>query len=218
MKEDSSYLDPYREAVADMGVGFEAQLWLSKEAQAKRFRVIADALGEQPGVVADLGCGQGDLLIYLSEHDRLPKHFIGVEGVEEMALHAQRRIDAAGIEHAVFQTHDFVADTKLPSQLVTDANVDSFVFSGSLNTLSMEQAQTVLTRFYKALEQVGRGKLVFNFLSTRHDKNRTPALPPAVRFDPSEMLDWALGLTPLVSLRHEYLAGHDVTIVMRVED
>jgi len=217
MKDDSSYLDPYRDAVADLGVGFEAQLWLSKEAQAKRFRVIADALGEQPGIVADLGCGQGDLLIYLNEHDRLPKHFVGIEGVDEMTVHAQQRIDELGIEHAVFQTHDFVADSKLGSQLVADAKVDAFVFSGSLNTLSMEQAQSVLDRFYSALEQAGRGKLVFNFLSTRHDKNRTPALPPAVRFDPSMMLDWALEHTPLVTLRHEYLAGHDATIVMKVQ-
>ncbi len=216
MKNDSSYLDPYREAVAEKGVGFEAQLWLSKDAQKTRFGVIADALGDKPGVIADLGCGQGDLLIYLKEIKRLPKHFIGVEGVEEMTAHAQQRSDKLKIKHAVFQTHDFVADAKLPAQLVNDAKVECFIFSGSLNTLSMEQAQSVLAEFYKALEAAGRGKLVFNFLSTRHDKARTPASAPAVRFDPTEMLDWALSKTTRTQLRHEYLAGHDATIVMRV--
>ncbi len=216
MTSDSSYLDPYRDAVADMGPGFEAQLWLSKEAQATRFSVIADALGNDSNIIADLGCGQGDLLVYLHEHKALPKHFIGVEGVDEMTHHAQQRIDQLGINNAVFQTHDFVADTKLPSQLVQDAKVDTFVFSGSLNTLQMQQSQAVLARFFNALKDAGRGKLVFNFLSNRHDKDRTPAQPPAVRFDPPAMLDWALEQTPLVTLRHEYLSGHDVTITMNV--
>ena len=217
MTSDSSYLDPYRDAVADMGPGFEAQLWLSKEAQATRFSVITDAFGNDSSIIADLGCGQGDLLVYLHEHNTLPKHFIGVEGVDEMTHHAQQRIDSLGINNAVFQTHDFVADTKLPSQLVQDAKVDTFVFSGSLNTLKMQQAQAVLVHFYNALKDAGQGKLIFNFLSNRHDKDRTPAQPPAVRFDPPSMLDWALEQTPLVTLRHEYLRGHDVTITMIVE-
>jgi ubiquinone/menaquinone biosynthesis C-methylase UbiE len=216
MTADSSYLDPYRKAVAEMGAGFEAQLWLSKDAQRTRFEVIADALGPEPGVIADLGCGQGDLLMHLSATNHLPKHFIGVEGVEEMALHAQHRADDAGIDHAVFQTHDFVSSDWLPTQLVQDGKVECFIFSGSLNTLPMLQAQSVLGSFFEALVNAGRGKLIFNFLSNRHNKERTPAQPPAVRFDPVEMLDWALEQTPLVQLRHEYLAGHDTTIVMEV--
>ena len=216
MTADSSYLDPYRKAVAEMGAGFEAQLWLSKDAQRTRFEVIADALGPEPGIIADLGCGQGDLLMHLNDTNRLPKHFIGVEGVEEMTLHAQQRADDAGIERAVFQTHDFVSSDWLPAQLVQDGKVECFIFSGSLNTLPMLQAQSVLGSFFEALVNAGRGKLIFNFLSNRHNKERTPAQPPAVRFDPVEMLDWALEQTPLVQLRHEYLAGHDTTIVMEV--
>lgn len=216
MSSDSPYLDPYRDAVAEMGAGFEAQLWLSKDAQATRFQVIADALGPKPGVVVDLGCGQGDLLMFLKEHKQLPKHFIGVEGVDEMTLHAQQLADQAKIKHAVFQTHDFVADDWLPLQLVEDAKAEIFVFSGSLNTLSMKQAQTVLAQYYTALESAGRGRIILNFLSNRHDSERTPAQPPAVRFDPVEMFDWAISLTKITQLRHEYLAGHDATIVMDV--
>jgi len=216
MSDDSAYLDPYRKAVAEMGAGFEAQLWLSKDAQRTRFKVIAESLGPNPGVIADLGCGQGDLLVHLNDVDQLPRHFIGVEGVAEMTEHAQERIDDLGIKHAIFQTHDFVADTALPSQLVVDAGVECFVFSGSLNTLNMEQAQGVLGRFFDALNDAGRGKLIFNFLSNRQNPERTPAQPPAVRFDPASMLDWALAQTPLVTFRQEYLAGHDATIVMEV--
>ncbi|MFK7759411.1 MAG: class I SAM-dependent methyltransferase [Phycisphaerales bacterium] len=213
---DSPYLEPYRVAVADMGVGFEAQLWVSKEAQRTRFGVIREALGANPGVVADLGCGQGDLLVHLHEHSSNPQKFIGVEGVDEMTKHAQERMNEMGIDRSIFHTFDFVADTSLPSQLVRDASVDCFVFSGSLNTLSMIQAQQVLERFFSALDHAGRGRLIFNFLSNRHNKERTPAQAPAVRFDPVEMFAWAIAQTPLVQLRHEYLAGHDATIIMDV--
>lgn len=213
---DSPYLDPYRDAVAEMGAGFEAQLWLSKDAQATRFKVITDALGPNPSVVADLGCGQGDLLMFLKEHKQLPKRFIGVEGVDEMTQHAQQLADNAKIKHAIFQTHDFVADDWLPKQLVEDANVDTFVFSGSLNTLSMGQAQATLAEYFRALESAGRGRMIFNFLSNRHNIERTPAQAPAVRFDPVEMFDWAISLTKLIQLRHEYLAGHDATVIMDV--
>ncbi len=222
---DRPYLEPYEQATRELGAGFEAQLWMSREAQEKRFEVL-DELGRfSDRVVADLGCGQGDLAIYLCEKYQLheergeagfPKLYIGIEGVAAMADHARTRAMEAGVHRSIFECADFVADESLPEMLVTDAGVEVFVFSGSLNTLSMEQAQGVLDRFWLALAEAKRGTLIFNFLSNRHNADRTPATPPAVRFDPGVMLDWALERTPMVQLRHEYLKGHDATIVMDV--
>ena len=133
-----------------------------------------------------------------------------------MAEHARERITKAGVERTMFDVGDFVADDLLADTLVNDAGAEVFVFSGSLNTLDMKQAQGVLDSFWYALLAAKRGTLVFNFLSDRHDANRSPASPPAVRYDPADMLDWALNKTPIVQLRHEYLRGHDATIVMDV--
>ncbi len=219
------YLEPYEKATRELGAGFEAQLWMSRDAQKKRFEVL-DELGRfSDRVIADLGCGQGDLAIYLCEKYQLhekqgepgfPRSYIGIEGVEAMANHARTRALDAGVHRAIFECADFVADESLADLLVTDAGVEVFVFSGSLNTLSMDQAQGVLDRFWLSLFDAHRGTLIFNFLSDRHDADRTPATAPAVRFDPASMLDWALERTPLVQLRHEYLRGHDATIVMDV--
>jgi len=224
-QSDRPYLEPYEKATRELGAGFEAQLWMSRDAQKKRFAVL-DELGWFSGrVVADLGCGQGDLAIYLNEKYQLheeqgergfPKSYIGIEGVQAMADHARTRALDAGVHRAIFECADFVADESLPDLLVNDARVEVFVFSGSLNTLSMHQAQAVLDRFWLALLAAKRGTLLFNFLSDRHDADRTPATPPAVRFDPGAMLDWTLERTPLVQLRHEYLKGHDATIVMDI--
>ena len=215
---DRPYLEPYEKATREMGAGFESQLWMSKDAQRTRFEVLTQVARFKGRVVADLGCGVGDLPIFLHEHARneFPKSYIGIEGVDAMAVHARERIAAAGIDRTIFDLGDFVADTELADMLVHDAGVEVFVFSGSLNTLEMRRAQEVLDSFWYALKRAKRGTLVFNFLSDRHNAERSPATPPAVRFDPADMLDWALERTPIVQLRHEYLRGHDATIVMDV--
>ena len=217
-KPDRSYLQPYEDATRRGGAGFESQLWMSRAAQGTRFGVLCD-LGRFGGrIVADLGCGIGDFPIYIREHrpDDFPKSYVGIEGVHAMAQHARERLKGEGIERTLIEVGDFVADESLPDLLVSDAGAEVFVFSGSLNTLPMDRALGVLDRFWHALAVSGRGTLVFNFLSLRHNKERTPALPPAVRFDPVLMLEWALERTGLVQLRHEYLQGHDATIVMDV--
>ena len=215
---DRPYLEPYEKATREMGAGFESQLWMSKDAQRTRFEVLTRVGRFKDRIMADLGCGVGDLPLYLHEHgdDQFPKSYIGIEGVQAMATHARERVAAAGVERTIFDLGDFVADGSLADMLVNDAGVEVFVFSGSLNTLEMRRAQEVLDSFWYALLRAKRGTLVFNFLSDRHDTNRTPATAPAVRFDPAAMLDWALGRTPIVQLHHEYLRGHDATIVMDV--
>ncbi len=217
-KPDRSYLQPYEDATRRGGAGFESQLWMSRDAQDTRFGVLCD-LGRFDGrVVADLGCGVGDFPIYIQAHrpDAFPKSYIGIEGVHAMAVHARERIEGEGIGRTLIEVGDFVADESLPDLLVSDAGAEVFVFSGSLNTLAQERALVVLGRFWDALARSGRGTLIFNFLSFYHNADRTPANPPAVRFDPVEMLRWAIERTPLVQLRHEYLGGHDATIVMDV--
>ena len=217
-KPDRSYLQPYEDATRRQGAGFESQLWMSKDAQSTRFGVLCDMGRFSDRVVADLGCGIGDFPIYIQKHcpDDFPKSYIGLEGVHAMAEHARERLEIEEIDRTLIEVGDFVADESLPDLLVNDAGAEVFVFSGSLNTLAFEDAVHVLGRFWDALAKSGRGTLIFNFLSLRHNKDRTPALPPAVRFDPVLLLEWSLERTPLVRMRHEYLKGHDATIVMDV--
>lgn len=226
---ERAYLKPYEDATRQMGAGFEAQLWMSRDAQRKRFEILEELGRFSHRVVVDLGCGQGDLAAFLyNEHqlaesesewtdtDRFPKQYIGIEGVQAMADHARTRLADLGVHRVMIECADFVADQSLPERLIRGAGAQVFVFSGSLNTLSMDHAIIVLDRFWSALQSAGNGTLIFNFLSDRHDAQRTPASSPAVRFDPSKMLDWALSKTTQVQLRHEYLQGHDATIVMDV--
>lgn len=213
MPDPRPYLDPYLTAAQDHGPGFEALLWHSPRAQRTRFRVLSRMVNFAGRTVADIGCGNADLLLDLHRRGRAPARYIGVDAVPATLAHAEARADALpGVE---FLADDFVRDAALPARLA-DAGVDAVVFCGSLNTLPQPEAQRVLDAFWNALTPRPGAVLLFNFLSLHHDRQRTPANPPAVRFDPIEMLAWSLDRTRLTTFRHDYLNGHDATISMRV--
>jgi len=214
--KERAYLDPYLRAAEEFGPGFDALLWQSPRAQKLRFETIAQMTTTGGSVLADIGCGNADLLLDLHERKLVPAKYIGIDGVPQMIEHARQQARANGIDAGVFLEHDFVRDQSLPAQLVRDAKADTVVFCGSLNTLTESDAQGVLDRFWIALTERPGTTLIFNFLSDRHDRERTPATPPAVRYDPIRMVEWAIERTPLVTFRHDYLAGHDATVCMRV--
>ena len=207
------YLRPYREAVDTLGVGFDALLWKSPQAQTTRFEVARRMARLRGRVVADLGCGTGDFLRHLRAKDHAPSMYVGVEGIAELAGAAERALEGASPARVL--TADFVGDADLPGRLVAEFGVSVFALSGSLNTLEQGDAIGVLGRLWRAIEPVAGGLVVFNFLSSHNLAGRTTAEPPATRFDTPAMVAWALSQTPLVRFRNDYLAGHDATITMR---
>lgn len=216
MSEPRPYLDPYLKAAEEMGPGFEALLWHSPKAQRTRFRVIAQMARLSGRVIADIGCGNADLLLDLHRRARMPAKYIGVDGVPEMLGLAREQARKAGIEPVELIQGDFVGDEGLTRRLVEEHSAEVLVFCGSLNTLNQDDAQAVLERAWSAVSRRPGGTLIYNFLSLRHDRDRTPAKPPAVRFDPVAMVHWSLDRTPLTTFRHDYLGGHDATVCMRV--
>ena len=213
-KEDSpGYLRPYADAARMHGSGFGTMLWHSTDGQKKRFEVIARMIDPTTRVFADLGCGRADLLAYLADINRLPRGYVGVDGIPEMSNAGQAMIREHPFNNAQCIHADFVADTTLFSRLVSDYGVAGFVFSGSLNTLDQPAARVLLSRAFQVLPS--EGVLVFNFLSSRIPGGDTGETSPANRFDPVAFLDWAIERTPLVRLQHDYLGGHDATIRMQ---
>lgn len=212
---ESPYLEPYRAAVEAHGTSFESLLWHNREFQGTRFATIAQMTDPYGRVVADMGCGRADLLAWLNAEQVKYGAYIGVEGIAELVRFCRARAIDEKLPEAEFLELDFVAQQDVFSTLVETHKVDLIVFSGSLNTFDEPDAQAVLDRAWRAIAPVSGAKLAFNFLSTRHPPGVNPKPRPAYRFDPTRMLDWALSRTGLTQLRHDYLGGHDATIVMR---
>ncbi len=211
MTDEPDYLKPYAEAVRTHGAGFEATLWLSREKQAQRFAVIAEATDLTGRVIVDAGCGLGDFAAYLHERGVEYGRYIGLEAIPEMVARARSR----ALPEARFEVVDFARDADCFARLAKSDRYDIAVFSGSLNTFDEDHARAVVRRaFDEAGIGGGGGGVVFNFLSSRHGKEHTPDPSPARRFDPLRMADWALGLTPRVLLRQDYMGGHDATVGM----
>ena len=208
----AEYLDPYRKAVDRFGPGFEATLWLSREKQALRFSVIASMVDLTDRVVIDAGCALGDFAAFMAAEGIRPRAYIGLEGVSELVDEARER----RLPGARFELADFVADADaFKSCMPTGLAPEIVVFSGSLNTLEQAQALEVLGRAWNACEEA----VVFNFLSRSHRPPGGGDPGPARRFDPVEVLAWALKRTPRVILRQDYMGGHDATVAMlKVDD
>lgn len=208
---------PYREALAKFGPKFEALLWNKPAAQLARFDAIIDALKTKDAVVADIGCGLGDLAPRLDARDAGHRGYIGVDALPELIDEAAERTVPIEAPQRKFIVADFGADADLFGRLVTQHHATALVFSGSLNTFEQPDALAVLDRAWAALEPVrgdARGQLAFNFLSTRHHGLATNNTGPAKRFDPIDMLAWAFDRTPIVRFRQDYLNGHDALITM----
>lgn len=206
-----AYLEPYRKAVDAHGPTWGAQLWQSPSAQRARFEVLIEAAGLAGRSIADLGCGRADLAAYLVERGVGWGRYVGVEGVGAMAAEAGRL--AAAWPRAEVLEGDFIADAGLAERLVRECGVDAVVVSGALNTVAQGQGLGVLGRYWEALG--AGGVLAFNFLCDRPGAPAQAAGDPAVRWEASAALAWALERCGDVRYRRDYLGLHDATVVMR---
>ena len=207
------YLDPYRDALRVHGPSFEATLWMSRQKQRQRFRIFSKMTDFTGRVVLDAGCGLGDLAAWFLERGIDYGAYIGMEALPEFIEQARVR----ALPETRFVLADFVGDADAFDSVSHAqhrfAEIDLVVFSGSLNTLSEEEAWEVVLRAWRVAQE----GVLFNFLSSRdHQPPRMPRTQPspARRFDPVALVARALEVTPRVALRHDYMGGHDATIAM----
>lgn len=204
--DSDHYLQPYLEAVRQHGAGFEATLWGNPEAQRLRFEVMVALAGFDDCVVLDLGCGRGDFAGFLHEHQVPFRQYIGIDAMPEMVEQA-RAIDRP---RCVFEVSNVIDQLDVLGRW----DADFVAISGTLNTMDDETARRLVRASFDAVHQ----GVVFNFLSNRAGAEwKEKDLYPARRFDTVAWLDWALSLSPRVSMTQDYFNGHDATIMIRHE-
>ncbi len=212
-EQHPDYLAPYHRAAREHGPGFRATLWASREKQIRRFEILCGMEDFTAATLLDAGSGAGDMADFLVHRGVRYARYVGLEGVPELVQAGRER----ELPRADFVQRDFVEDGSAFSDAArATGGVDCVVFSGSLNTLELDQATAVLERAWA----VTRRALLFNFLSARRGLDGQPAAPPdpddpARRLDPLGLLDWAMDHTPSVLFRQDYFRGHDATIAMQ---
>ena len=191
-----SYLEPYQAASRKYGAGFGSLLWASPKTQAVRFKALLQAVPIDGLNVMDVGCGRADLFQYMLATRRYPRSYVGVEGVEALALAAENK----HYPNCRIVRGDFVES---PSLL--DDAADVLLYSGSLNTMDSRLFYACIGAGFVAAKQA----MAFNFLCS-------PLLAGAshLAWHPAdEVVDFCRQLCGRIEFSNQYMRG-DATIAL----
>ena len=199
-----SYLKPYQDSVKEHGSSFGVTLWANPYTQERRFEVFTQMCFFPGKRVLDAGCSRGDLAVFLARQNVVVDHYIGIDALSDVIDYARAR----DLPQCEFHCGDFVTQPNL----FQIGNPQIICISGSLNTMTDQQVEAVLSAAWSAASEA----LVFNFLSDRAGPAAPTQTGPARRLNTLGLVDWAMSQTSEIALRQDYLKdGHDATILMR---
>lgn len=193
----------YGERIAEHGQTAAGVDWNSQEGQITRFNQLLKLVDpSKPYSIADIGCGYGALLDYLSELGHTTR-YVGVDVSAAM-------IDAARSRHSSNSEAEFKHGT-LPEQNV-DYSVASGIFNVRLNKSEDEWLPYVLQTI-DAMHSVSDLGFAFNCLTSYSDLDRKR--PDLYYANPLEIFDLCKRrFSPHVALYHDYKL-YEFTIIVR---
>lgn len=197
MQLDSETTRFYDEQIRLYGYGYRALGFGRRASQEKRF-AAALGLGNFHGKrLLDVGCGFGDLLAWLNSRGIEPR-YTGVDIVPPMIERCRNRFAGTGARFLIGDALSFVADE--PYDYVVASGIFGYAAKDT-----KARVRPTLERLF-GLTRVG---MAVNFLS-----RRAPARSPGrLYLHPSDVLQFALKLTPAVRLDHTYLPN-DFTLCL----
>lgn len=194
--DDRRTVDYFTARIGRFGEAVEAMDWGSRASQATRFEVLA-GLGFRSGdSLLDVGCGQGDLLDWLTTRGLEPS-YIGIDITPAMIAMARSRFP----------------DARFELMNAADANnlgVLDFAVASGIFYRRQHQPFDYLCETVIRLYSLCRKGLAFNCLS----RALSMAEEREYRESPAKVFEFCRTLTPLVAVRHDYHPG-DFTIYMR---
>ncbi|MBF0096743.1 MAG: class I SAM-dependent methyltransferase [Magnetococcales bacterium] len=189
VEEKKQIIDLYEKRLEELGNDVRTVGWSSRESQWLRFQVLTRGLALQGRTILDIGCGLGDLVVFLDQQTGGDYRYLGIDI-------SPRLIDRAATLHGggnrAFRTGDLLQMTDVePADLVLMSGALTFRVSDN-----MALAQSMLRRMYA----LTRESMAVNFLSSHVDYQ----LEKNFHYDPSQIFSFAKKLTPWVALWHDY--------------
>ena len=176
--------------------------WGNKEQQGYRFaQTLAGPIEYTARTVVDIGCGFGDYRDFLRKSGIAVAAYKGWDVNAELVAEASRRHQ--GDPATEFSAYNFMSPDLDDAVIRPVANIG--VMLGVLNfnlgsqKTNYEYTDLALARAWKLVDRA----LVVDFLS----EQRTPDYPAEAGVfyhNPSRMLEFAFGLSPRVTLKHNY--------------
>ncbi len=160
--------------------------------QYKRFKILCQNVSPKSSVI-DLGCGLGDMLVYLRD-EGLKGSYLGADFVEGFI---DKNNDFFSSEHDASFIHFDILSDVLPS------NYDHVILSGVFNNI-MEDNHYFMKTCLKKMFAAANKEISFNMMSTYVDYQADDLF----YFDPLKIFDFCKKeLSPLVMLKHDYALG-----------
>ncbi len=172
----------------------KAVQYVSSEDQFKRFDILCTHLTPTSSVI-DLGCGLGDMLVYLRQNG-FEGNYLGADFVDNFITKNKQHY--AADQKAKFITFDMLKD-KLPN------GYDHIILSGVFNNVMKDNDAFMKIALKEMFDKAQLG-ISFNMLSTYVDFQDEELY----YFDPLYIFDYCKkNLSKLITIKHDYgLGGH----------
>lgn len=186
-------INRYQERFEEHGESARSLGWGNRYQQRYRFNQFLNSGTFKDQIVMDVGCGFGDFLIYLREHDQAPQQYIGVEINNDFIEVAREKNP-----DAEFICGDpLLMDESLPE---TDTVIASGVFNYEQPDISNEK---YLENFLGELFSLTKNTLLVDMISM-YRAGDYPEEEWIHYYDPETVLSLGLDLTPRVTLKQDY--------------
>lgn len=195
----------YSDRLARFGDDLRALGWDTAENQHRRFAVALDTLDFAGRSVTDIGCGLADFRTFLGTRG-LGRDYLGIDINPDL-------IERCRVRHpdARFRQGNILTDR------IDDAESDIVVMFGVLNLRFRDFDNRAFARaMISAAFRLCRRALAVDMLSARRDE-AYPREDFVHYYDPTDMLGYALELTPHVTLRHDHasIPQREMMLVLR---
>ena len=164
--------------------------WGSKESQDLRFKILSDISSLDSSSILDVGCGLGDLVLFLNNNNHNVYRYHGIDISENLIDEAKNR----------YKNDSSVTFSHTNIDSIDNKKKYDYIFcSGCLNLKidnNLEYTKDVLTKMF---EVCNKG-VSCNFLSTYADYYADKDF----HHSPEEIFTFAKSLSNKITLRHNY--------------
>lgn len=198
MKKVKARVTGYQKSFEKYGVSPKSLKWASKRAAKQRYEQIVADIDFEGKSILDVGCGFGDIIPRISAKAKR-FDYTGIDVTPEFIGEAKK----------LYFGHKFIVGNYFAKPL--KENFDVVISSGALN-LNVRDNLDFRKKAIKTMFKHAKEVFVFN-MAGRYPQPKTSSKSNVWFANPLEILEYCLGLTKKVILRHHY-HSRDFTIVM----